>query len=308
MSYLDIYKKRLLGKTGDLEIPILQSSKDYILRHFNEHPAYRKALLTRPTLKTEEIDIRITNVDKTSIEKKLYLLPNMVVELGSYISFENKVFIVTDFEYNLITPYCTAKLCNQRLTIDKEFSQPCYVTNDSYGAKTTSTSTFIVDVDTKLKILVQDNEITKRVLTDTRLMFNNSPTDVFRVVDITKSVSPGIVVMVTKKDKYVEFDDLENNYCWQFYDKNNITHTDYIIRGEGLIRVGKQYAYNLEPLSSEANVSFEIDDSSVAIIEEMSGNYCFVKPLVENQIFTLKAIDNQSGAVLCEKNIVTTIY
>lgn len=308
MSYFDVYKSRLTTRTGNLEDPILQRSKGYIARHFNEHPAYKKALLTRPTLKTEEIDVRIINIDKTSSKKKIYLLPDMVVELGSYISFEDKVFIVTDFEYNIITPFCNATLCNQSLTIDKEVSIPCYVTNDSYGSKTTATSSLIVDIDTKLKILVQDNDITKKLLVDTRLMFNHSATDIFRVVDITTSVYPGITVMITKKDKLVEFDDLENNYCWQFYNKNNIAQTDYIIKGEPLIKVGKIYEFSLEPSTTEGNVSFEVDNTEIAVVDEISGKKCFIRPLIGNEIFTLKAIDSQSNTVLCEKNIITTIY
>lgn len=314
MNYIDVYKKKLKlnGSTASNEIKM--ATENIITQNFKYDPSYREATLKQKDLAERDIDIRLVNTNSPD-EKKIYIIPNNIVQVGDYIEWidenEKKTFLALGFEDNLISGCCYATKCNQTLKLKNGKNYPCIISNDSYGSKQNLSSDFLAEVDTKLKIQVQANNDTKNSCElDTRYMFNHSKYDIYKATDIQTAIIDGLIVMVSKKDKYLEgLDKLEDNYCFQGDSDNPQppSPTDYVIEGEGTVKINKEYTYTVTP--QEGDITFELDEYAVSenIVEmNTSDCSCTLKALKSDELITLSAV--KDGQVVTSIDIDTVRY
>lgn len=293
MRYYDVWKKKMGSQGSSASESRVNASKELFIREFKNDPSYRQAILQKLDLTEEEIDIRIKNIDKTVNEKKIYVMPDTQIEIGSLITYEDKTFIVSEFEENLISPMCKVKLCGHKINIpNTDIFLPCLIEGESYGVKIfQSNNDFFSDTDTKVKVTVQDNDFTRRVYQSYRFMTGNSKHGIYKVGDITV-YNKGVMVFICKKDGYLEgLDDLNNNKCFNDKIPSDIPKepTEYTILGEDSIKINYEYIYELNP--SNTNAVFSLDEYTVennlAQIVNQSEGKVVIKSFVSDEIITL---------------------
>ena len=232
------------------------------------------------------------------------------IKNGSYVVYDNEYYLNTNLKADNHYAYlgCKITLCNQRLKwrgLPEEWVEgyPCHISNDSYGSKQSRSSDHISEIDTKMKILVQNNEFTRQIVRDMRFIFNNSEFDIFRITDITRSTDPGVITLIAAKDTFRIEDDLENNLAFNEPRIHTPPEEDkeYTFEGEDSVRVNRRYTYTLLP---EENLAFAIDDTDVAEIVATRDNTCEVLVKLRDEIFTLTA--SKAGEVVAKKVVYTT--
>lgn len=216
MSYLDLWKKKMISQGGSENGTRVKTSKDLITREFKNDPSYKSAILCKLNLDEEPIDIRLKNVDRTTSEKKILFLPNSKIDIGSFIKFDGKVFLTKEFEDNSLSPFSKAILCNQTLNwygLDKPI--PCWCDNSSYGTKGVVDTNLITEYDGKILFYTQYNEKTAKIRQDMRFLFDHDKNAVYEVVDINRVVTGNVLRLVMDKSEVrSEYDDAENNIAY----------------------------------------------------------------------------------------------
>ena len=215
MEYFDVWKK-MMGVDNTTQA-VVNNGKELAIREFANDPSYRKAVLQKLDLTKEDIDIRIKNVDRTTAQKRILFLPDTEIEVGSYISYREKTFLITEFQDDQdIAPYSTAKFCNQTLNwkgLEKPI--PCVAEDSAYNDKGEINLDYFSMVDGKLAIYVPVNEITNKIKQNMRFVFNHNSMMVFEIISIKNVTTPTIYKIVMKKVEYFEGkDDLENNIAY----------------------------------------------------------------------------------------------
>ena len=131
MSYFDAYKKRLrVDNIGD---SFKLDTIDNTTREFKNNPSYKSAILVDYNLDETPIDIRIVNEDKSPSYKRFHFLPETEVNIGSYIKFDDKYYLVKEYEYNIMSPFAKVVFCNQTINFADGTSLPCTAEGESYG-------------------------------------------------------------------------------------------------------------------------------------------------------------------------------
>jgi len=196
--------------------------------------------------------------------------------------------------------------CNQILKWkDKDniiHQYPCVSQNDSYGSKLLNTNEIISLDSSKTKIILQDNDITRTIEKDMRFLFSNSKEDIFKAVDINKSINKGIITIICNKDLYRNEDDLVNNLAFNNYSHIDIpiippTPTTYSIDGNDSVKVKVNQTYSINP---NISCTWSVDDNTIANIVSQSGGSCVINPILVDEFFVLTCNDI-SGNKLCEK-------
>lgn len=293
MSYLDLYRKKLLNKGGSPLSATINRSKNEIIKDFENDPSYRDAILTKLDLTTENIGVRVVNTDKPT-EKKLYILPDKNIDTGSYIKFENKTFLVLGIEYNLLSPYVKVKECNQIIHMPNDINIHAIVEGESYGVKLIGSSDYFSEADTKVKVTVGDNEVNRKYLVlDSRFCFGNSEHGIYKNADISV-YQKGLLVNICKKDKYLKgLDDLNTGVMYQGNTENlpNIPQepTNYEIVGQDTIKINNEYTYSLSPSNTNAIFSLiEYTEGTAKIVSQNNGS-CVIKAIKSDEVITLSA-------------------
>ena len=298
MSYFDAYKKRL--KVDNLSDALKLDTMDNIRREFKNNPSYKSAVLVDYNLSESPLDIRIINEDKSPSHKKFHLMPEVEVEIGSYVKFDDKCYLVKEYEYNTMSPFVKVEFCNQTINFTDGTSLPCVVTGESYGVKISATNNILTEADTKVKCTIGRNIISEKIEPDLRMIFEHSKQGIYKAGDISHYVN-GLVIVTCQKDKYHEgLDDLKNNMAWQFhYDYDAKNNGTYKIKGSDNIYVNKEYTYTLEP---NINCDFIVDGDGV-ITEIINGYSIKIKSTIPSELVKLKVAIN--GKIISERNIIT---
>lgn len=293
MSYLDLYRKKLLNKGGSPLSATINKSKNGIIKDFKNDPSYRDAILTKLDLTTESIGVRVVNTDKPN-EKKLYILPDKNVDIGSYIKFEYKTFLVLGIEYNLLSPYVKVKECNQIIHMPNNINIHAIVEGESYGVKLIGSSDYFSEADTKVRVTVGDNEINRKYLgLNSRFCFGNSEHGIYKNADISV-YQKGLLVNICEKDKYLKgLDDLNTSVMYQGNTENlpDIPEepTNYEIVGQDTIKINNEHIYTISPSNNNAMFSLtEYTEGTAEIINQSNGS-CTVKAVKSDEVITLSA-------------------
>lgn len=217
MRYRDVWKKKMQNNGGSESDSRLNSSKNLIVRNFKNDSSYKRAKLTKADLTKEEIDIRIKNVDRTTAQKRIIFLPDTVIDVGSYIEYDNRYYLITEFQdENVLAPYSTAKFCIQTINFKGlENPIPCACEDTAYNDKGEISVDYFSMVDGKIAIYVPVNKDTVKISQNMRFIFNHDKDAVFEVISMKNVSTPNIYKIVMKKVEYFEGkDDLENNIAY----------------------------------------------------------------------------------------------
>lgn len=297
MSYFETYKNRLTEYGGNSSNERLRNTEHIIESEFRNDPSYRSALLYKPNNITLPIDVRIVNYDKSSHDKKIYVMPKTVVDVGCYITFEDNTYLVTEVEDNLISPCCVSRLCNQPIYLPNGKIVASFVEGESYGVKLIGGNDYFDSVDAKVKITIADTKENRRLIKqDTRVCFGFSEFGIYKIGDISV-YDKGLLVCIAQKDKYMEgLDNLETGVMYQ-RDINEIE--EYEIIGLDSIKINEEYEYQITP---SANCIF-VSDSAHVDISQGSGK-CTLIATTPDEVFTLTA--RVGNVILASKNIFAT--
>ena len=297
MSYFDAYKKRL--KVDNLGDSFKLDTIDNTIREFKNNPSYKSAILIDYNLDEIPIDIRIVNEDKSPSYKRFHFLPETKVNVGNYIKFDDKCYLVKEYEYNIISPFAKVVSCNQIINFADGNSLPCVAEGESYGVKMSATNNILLETDTKVKCTVGRNILSEKIEPDFRIIFEHSKQGIYRAGDTTHYVK-GLIIITCKKDKYYEnLDDLKNNVAWQFNHDYDTPNKNYNIIGLDTIRVNEYSEYKLEP---NVNCIFIVDGDEVNY-ENTSQGIVRIRCTKANELIKLKATID--GKIVCSKNIIT---
>ena len=297
MSYFDAYKKRL--KVDNISDSFKLDTIDNTIREFKNNPSYKSATLIDYNLDETPIDIRIVNEDKSPSYKRFHFLPETEVNIGSYIKFDDKYYLVKEYEYNIISPFAKVVFCNQSINFADGTSLPCTAEGESYGVKMTATNDILLETDTKVKCTVGRNILSEKIEPDFRIIFEHSKQGIYKAGDTTHYIK-GLITLTCKKDKYYEnLDDLKNNIAWQFDYGYDAPSKNYNIIGLDTIRVNEYCEYKLEP---NANCIFIVDGDEVNY-EDIGQGIVRIRCTKANELIKLKATIN--GKIVCSKNIIT---
>lgn len=299
MSYINTYKKRImLNGSTELET-ITNDSKHFINSEFKNDPSYKLAILQKCNFEKCEIDIRVVNIDNSTSKKKMYLRPDFKIDKGDYVTYDSRIFMVEEFEENLLSPCAKVTTCNQTLNCKGQSKPiPCIADNTAYGVKGVQDNGHFIEGDSRLKILVQKNKETDKYYEDMRFIFNNKTS--YKITKIENIVSYEIYVIEMEWTPLSPLDDLENNIAYNEKLEDNKPSESYEIIGVDKIKVGQTSTYKLEP--QRLDIVYEIDDKNYAIITEQQNGECKVKALKQNGIITLSAKYNSE--IISKKDII----
>ena len=297
MSYFDAYKKRL--KVDNISDSFKLDTIDNTIREFKNNPSYKSAILIDYNLDEIPIDIRIVNEDKSPSYKRFHFLPETEVNIGSYIKFDDKYYLVKEYEYNIMSPFAKVVFCNQTINFADGTSLPCTAEGESYGVKMTATDDILLETDTKVKCTVGRNILSEKIEPDFRIIFEHSKQGIYKAGDTTHYIK-GLITLTCKKDKYYEnLDDLKNNIAWQFDYDYDVPSKNYNIIGLDTIRVNEYSEYKLEP---NVNCIFIVDGDEVNY-ENIGQGIIRIRCTKANELIKLKATID--GKIVCSKNIIT---
>lgn len=270
---------------------------------------------------SQDITMAVINEKKqytssSNREETIQTYPNLI-KTGYY--FQMKRNETDELNYYLITSEIKKEegydegvflACNQMFKWKDEYGiheYPCCATNDSYGVKLTSTSGVLSEREVKLKIQIQDNEDTRRIMPNLRIMFSHSKTDIYETMSIDRTTCKGMIIITCSNDEFDPFgDDLENNLC---LNKNNssepVEPTTYEINGVDVILHGTNSTFTLSP--SNNNCVWSIDQDSIDLelceIVSQDNTSCVVhtNTVRTTEFFSLYAKDGDT--ILAEKMI-----
>lgn len=302
MSYFEIWKKKQKANGVKDSNEMLSTSKQDINDYFYDDPSYKKGKVIKLDMTVEDIDFRMVNIDKSVSNKKLYFRPDVRLNEGDLINYDDKCYLIDEFEDNLISPYAKATLCNETINSKGfESPQPCIVEGESYGVKIVSSNDLREGVDTKVKITVPNNIIMRQISPNNRYIFNHSKYGIYEVGDITV-YNKGKLILTCKKSDYREEDDLENNIAFnEGFDIPTELPTTYAIIGEENVRKGKEYLYTLNP--KEENIEWSISDDTVVTMRIDDDKNCILCILKSDDYITLNA--SLDGKIIASKDLFT---
>ena len=148
-------------------------------------------------------------------------------------------------------------------------------------------------------------------------MFGSSDTDIFEIIDITRSLEQGIITLIAKKVEKITEDNIEMNLAYN--EKDTVLDKDkpdiiYHIDGEEVIPLNETRGYRLVDNNGTvinlADLTFEVNDESLASLteglsedlpEEEVIETIYLKCLVEKEVVTL--VIKKDDIVLAKKNI-----
>lgn len=223
MDYFDIYKKRLKLK-GDNKIQAkVNATTRKINRNFEKDPSFRNGIINLN--KENNISCRFSE-NKTNLFLKYFLFKSediKKINIGSYITIEEGIFLLSEWNMSEIYRKAEAYICNQVLKAKGLKDMPCYADNTSYGVKGLKDNNYYKESDKKLKIKVQANNTTIHYYEGQRFLFNSKSS----FIDRNKSKDEWICYEIIAKD----FTVLQNQYVLELVRSTLIPSKDDLING-----------------------------------------------------------------------------
>ena len=163
MEYIDRYKARLESKGDSPQQSAMNRSKRNVDKNFHTSPSYKN------------VQIGGQSVDSIVYEDgTIEFRPGISYPIGTEISVDDTIFLITEFTNNLINPKAELEMCNSTITIKSiplpptpieydDFMNPIYP--DDYDP-TPQTLSFpaileksVVNEDTGAKIALDEDKI-----------------------------------------------------------------------------------------------------------------------------------------------------
>ena len=304
MSYLEIYKKRMSGTKTQAHDKRHETAKHIANRNFTLTEGYFPATLKERESEAVEIDVAVRS-GTSELQKYIFFRPDTRVKTGSYISYNDKTYIVREVNIDVNTPKGDCYYCNQAISfkgLDEDV--PCYSNSTTYGSKGILDQNKFYELDSKTKVYIQRNKYTETLRIGQRIMFANEY--VYKITEIDDLVFKGMYTIVCQRDEILPMDDFENNIAYNEFqtevDKPETPSPDTVdITGETKIKIGNEYTYTLT--QTVEGCQWLIDDESIATIVSASDDSVTIAGAVTGWI-TLSV--TQGDIVLAEMDILVS--
>jgi hypothetical protein len=281
ISYFDVWKKRMINNGGDIIQSRLNTSKDFFNRNFKDDPSYKLAILKKKNLiiSDSDLDTRIVNVDTDTTKKKIYVRPDTNIEVGDYIVYPNKTYLVLEVEDNLISPYGDCKECNHLFKwMYKGVLHTAYgigTNQTKYTLGTDSIQAGIIESDSRYNIQMSNNDNTKTIKVGQRLLFNDGAWKVTQIEYIsTKDCIRSI--LLGQDSINTEIDDVDNEIAGAFVNQHTYTYdiptsfevsngSEYTINYSIKDENGKDFDYSLVTVTTDDNTLVQVTNNNGVI-------------------------------------------
>lgn len=265
MSYLELYKKRMGGSKASVHDVRETAAKNTANRNFISAQGYFPARVKEVDEELKDIDI-IVRSGTSELQKYIMLRPDTTVKTGSYISYNDKIYIVKEVNVDVMLPKADCYLCNQKLNFrGVDYPIPCYTNSTTYGSKGILDQDKFYELDSKTKIYIQRNDITDKMYVGQRIMFANRY--VYKITEMDDLVFPNLYIIVAQRDESMPMDDFENNIAWNTHDTPTIseeTEPSEIV-GDERFKLHESRTYTINQ-----SVTWEIDDTTIVATSNMT--------------------------------------
>ena len=281
-----------------------ETAKHIANRNFTLTEGYFPATLKERESEAVEIDVAVRS-GTSELQKYIFFRPDTRVKTGSYISYNDKTYIVREVNIDVNTPKGDCYYCNQAISfkgLDEDI--PCYSNSTTYGSKGILDQNKFYELDSKTKVYIQRNKHTETLRIGQRIMFANEY--VYKITEIDDLVFKGMYTIVCQRDEILPMDDFENNIAYNEFqtevDKPETPSPDNVdITGETKIKIGNEYTYTLT--QAVEGCQWLIDDESIATIVSASDDSVTIAGAVTGWI-TLSV--TQGDIVLAEMDILVS--
>ena len=226
--------KRIVNLRGDnTGDAMTNNSVRVINQRFTDSPSYRKAkVVSRQHPDIKEIDVRVVSVDRLGTLRDVIFRPNEGLENGTYLLFDESIWLIYDTYLNTISPKATVQQCNEILKFVasngevKEYYT--FVGASDLGSKAKQSRAEISynkydmrEPTSQSFVYVESNEYTNELDVNSRLVIGNRAYLVVGKDDLTltqplvqndtntNSFKYGIIILSLKLDTTKAQDDLD---------------------------------------------------------------------------------------------------
>lgn len=200
------------------------------------------------------------------------------VTIGSQVDWKDKTWLIVheeEMSYDIYQNF-TMKWCNNvlRHKINGVICEiPIVVSNLTLYSDGMSDMVYISTQDGKRNLLMSDNDFTKNIKIDTRVMLTNST--VYRVTHIDDFTQKGVRNITVVQVELNSLDDLENNTAYN-KDSENVEIPTYIsIDGEDIIYIGSFNEYKV--INSNENYDWIIENKPSYLNMIINGDVCMIE-------------------------------
>jgi len=318
MSYIDLYKSRVgVGGVSNLKTRAIYEARRNFERSLKNDPSSMTLKITdvgevNISQETKLVNCIVNdfseNDQKTFDEKILYVRHDEKVGIGSYVEFDNFIWLVIFQEHrsaNVFKGFIMRK-CNQIIKYkyeDKIYDIPCIVRNLTQYSDGLQDIFYTSSPDSRRNIIYSQNHITNSVELGHRFLVNNEKS--YRVTHIQDfeyqsgyNVKTGITSCIAVHTSLVDGDDVENNLAYN--ENENIDNSK-----EDILMIASSRTYTVdfddctwevEYLSSSNNyVKVSADKGICEISLDMDFDLI-------GEVFKLKAL-SLNDVVIFEKDI-----
>ena len=321
MSGMELYRKRV-GSNGisSSKTRLIYEARKNFERSLKFDPSAMKVRITD----TGEVNISentrlvnciindISNNDQKAYDEKvLYVRYDENVGVGSYVEFDNFIWLVIFKEHRAANAYkrFTMRKCNQILKYkykNEVYSIPCVVKNLTQYSDGLQDIVYTSTPDARRSITYSNNSVTSNIELGHRFIVNNRRT--YRVTHIqdfeykdSYELDNGIATCIAVHTALSDKDDTENNLA---FNENVDTNDDDIVM------IGSKSTYKVD--TDECNWEVEYTSTRKDYISIYpNGKVCTVDLDFDFDLngekFTLKAL-NLEGNVILEKDITVVGY
>lgn len=223
-SYIEKYRKRVNQEGDNLGSSYTSRTHGYINRKFKESPQYRRITVDSAEFPDiEEMDVHITSIERMGGIKNVIFRPNETLGLGSYLTFDEGIWIIYDLFKNTVATKAIAQECNTFLkwkdTQGILHSYPCYSGASDLGSKAKQSRSEIgwnkYDVrlpEGQLFCYVELNDDTKMIDIEQRLLFGDRAYKVvgYDATTLTNMEGHGVVYFTLALTTIQDDDDFVN--------------------------------------------------------------------------------------------------
>ncbi|NFH00790.1 hypothetical protein FC831_10770 [Clostridium botulinum] len=273
-------------------------------------PLFFEAKLLRNNMEELIIDTKVVNKDSDLKTKFIYYSQKTNLKAGDYVCYpnsDNVTYLITDTQKFKQLPFGNGMECNNILKAKSwgNIEIPCVMRNSSYGSKgELHNNEYMSDFDSRGIITCQRNKYTDSIFNGMRFCFNGTKDD---IVEITKKSSlflESCWELTFKSVKYVQEDDLENNYAFNPRLDGTSSPNDevYIITGEEYVKHNTESTYTINNKQNK-EIIWTLDEDSIdgnlAEIINQDNNKCILKVTSKEEMIQLIASDKKTNETMC---------
>lgn len=291
---------------GQLDFKNMLQDKLSPTVHAVEIQVNRKTGLDKAITTMVDIGNVSNNDQKTFDEKYVKFAYDEDVTIGTYLKWKNKNWIIAfeeEMSYDIYQNY-VMKWCNNTFRYKNKgviHELPIYVTNLTLYSDGMADSKYTSTEDGKRNILMADNDFTRDIIVDSRIMLTNKT--VYRVTHINNFTMPGIRNLTVVQTVLRDEDDLENNIAWNENQEEEIVTNELSILGDDTVMVGSTKTYKSS--KPDKNHSFKIKQPCNYAKGVMVDNEFKVTITsdvkVTGEKLTIQLYDLSNGAIWLEK-------